>query len=83
MKPADILEKIVSENGSCDWADPNTVCSNCPFSKLKQRPDGTYLSCLDALGVTNYKSRTAQDELYLKAAKEYLISQNIDTLLEK
>lgn len=81
MKPADILEKIVSENGSCDWADPN-ICQNCPFSKLKQRQDGTYLSCLDAL-CADMKNKKAQDELYLKAAKEYLISENIDTLLGK
>lgn len=81
MKPVDILEKIVSTNGSCDWAGPST-CAECPFSKLKQREDGTYLSCLDALNA-DIKDKKEQNKLYLQAAKEYLISENIDALLGK
>lgn len=89
MKPSEILETIVSNDGSCDWLakrkDVLKVCSQCPIGRLHQRPDGTYAPCLDVIlgphAATSNMPEHEQNKLYLAKAKELLISAEIDNLL--
>ena len=75
-----ILNKIIEEDGSCTlWASP-AVCAQCPLSKLKQKPDGTYLSCVEALGVDNMTEEEA-DARYKEVATRILLDEAIDDIL--
>ncbi len=75
-----ILNKIIEEDGSCTlWASPS-ICAQCPLSKLKQKPDGTYLSCVEALGVDNMTEEEA-DARYKEVASRILLDEAIDDIL--
>jgi hypothetical protein len=75
-----ILNKIIEEDGSCTlWASP-AICAQCPLSKLKQKPDGTYLSCVEALNVDNLTEEEA-DAKYKEVASRILLDEAIDDLL--
>lgn len=76
----DILKKIVDSEGSCTlWAKPS-VCKLCPLSKLKKKSNGSYLSCVEALGVQDLTEEAA-DAKYKEAASRILIDEAIDDLL--
>lgn len=76
----DILKKIVDSEGSCTlWAKPS-VCKLCPLSKLKKKSNGSYLSCVEALGVQDLTEEAA-DAKYKEAASRILIDKAIDDLL--
>ena len=55
MNQMDILKKIIEEGGSCCWAKP-AVCDACPLGKLKTKPDGSRMSCIEALNIQDRKS---------------------------
>ena len=75
-----ILNKIIEEDGSCTrWANP-TVCAQCPLSKLKKKPNGDYLSCIEALGAENLTEEEA-DAKYKEVASRILLDEAIDDLL--
>ncbi len=75
-----ILNKIIEEDGSCTlWASP-AICAKCPLSKLKQKADGTYLSCVEALNVDNLTEEEA-DAKYKEVASRILLDEAIDDLL--
>lgn len=75
-----ILEKIIQNEGSCTlWAN-STVCENCPLSKLRKKPDGTYLSCVEALNVQNLTEEQA-DAVYKEVASRLLLDETIDEIL--
>lgn len=75
-----ILNKIIEEDGSCtQWASP-AICAQCPLSKLKQKPDGTYLSCVEALGVDEMTEEEA-DARYKEVASRILLDEAIDDIL--
>jgi hypothetical protein len=75
-----ILNKIISAEGSCtQWASPS-VCQQCPLSKLRQKPNGTYLSCIEALGVQNMTEEEA-DARYKEVAARILLDEAIDEIL--
>jgi hypothetical protein len=75
-----ILNKIISADGSCtQWASPS-VCQQCPLSKLRKKPNGTYLSCIEALGVQNMTEEEA-DAKYKEVAARILLDEAIDEIL--
>ena len=77
----DILSKIIEEEGHCGlWATPD-VCKRCPLSKLKQKPDGSYLSCVEALDATNASSEAEADALYKEVAVRLLLNKSIEDML--
>lgn len=80
MDHMDILKKIVESEGSCTlWARPS-ICSKCPLSKLKKKPDGSFLSCVEALGIQDLSEEEA-DARYKEIASRILIDKTVDDLL--
>jgi len=81
MNKIDILNKIIEENGSCGWAKPG-ICDICPLSKLHKKTDGTYLNCVEAVGVIGLSSAEA-NEKYKAASINTLFDNAIQDLLEE
>lgn len=76
----DILSKIIEEEGHCGlWAKPD-ICRRCPMSRLKQKADGSWLSCIEALGAENLSEEQA-DALYKEAAMRLALDEAVDDLL--
>lgn len=79
---SEILKKIIKNDGSCtNWATP-AVCKECPMSKLKQKEDGTYLSCVEAIGVDDMTEEEA-DARYKEIAGRILMDEAFDELLKE
>ena len=75
-----ILNKIIEEEGSCtQWATPS-VCRECPLSKLRQKSDGNFLSCIEALGVQEMTEEDA-DARYKDVAIRILLDEAVDEIL--
>jgi len=75
-----ILSKIIEEEGSCTkWATPS-VCRECPLSKLRQKSDGNFLSCIEALGVQEMSEEDA-DARYKDVAIRILLDEAVDEIL--
>lgn len=75
-----ILNKIIENDGSCtQWASPS-VCKQCPLSKLRKKDDGTYLSCVEALGIEEMTEEQA-DARYKEVAERLLLDEAIDEIL--
>lgn len=75
-----ILNKIIESQGSCtQWAS-KSVCEKCPLSKLKKKEDGTYLSCVEALGVQEMTEEQA-DARYKEVASRILLDEALDKIL--
>jgi len=73
MTNEEILQKIISEEGSCEgWANAK-ICKICPMGRLKQRHDGTYASCIEAVGASNCSSLEEADAKYKKMAQKVLL----------
>ncbi len=70
------MNRIIEENGSCCWAD-NDICKQCPLSKLKQRPDGTYQSCAEAIRIDGCTEEDA-DARYKEIAIKVLLDISIE-----
>jgi hypothetical protein len=85
MTPQEILERIISEEGSCDWIQKykrKAICSKCPLSKLKRRPDGQYLCCMEALGITvSEELRKKADHIYKRTAESLLFDMIVEEML--
>jgi hypothetical protein len=77
----DILSKIIEEEGHCGlWATPD-VCRQCPLSRLKQKADGSYLSCVEALNATNVTSEAEADAMYKEVAVRLLLNKSVEDML--
>lgn len=75
-----ILNKIIAEDGSCtQWASP-TICKQCPLSQLRKKEDGTFLSCVEALGIEDMTEEQA-DARYKEVAERLLLDEAIDEIL--
>ncbi len=75
-----ILNKIIQSEGSCThWASPS-VCKQCPLSQLRKKEDGTYLSCVEALGVEEMTEEDA-DARYKEVASRILLDEAIEKIL--
>lgn len=68
------------ENGSCCWATPS-VCQQCPMSSLKQKENGSDMSCIEALGIEDLSEEEA-DKKYKEVAERLLLDEAIDSILE-
>lgn len=76
-----ILKKIIENDGSCTlWASPS-VCKQCPMSKLKQKEDGHYLSCIEAIGIKDEMSEEEADAKYKEVATRLLLDEAIEEIL--
>jgi hypothetical protein len=51
-----------------------------PLGLLRQKPNGTYLSCIEALGVQNMTEEEA-DARYKEVAARILLDEAIDEIL--
>jgi len=81
MEVVDILSKIIEEDGHCGlWATPD-VCKRCPLSRLKQKADGSWLSCVEALNATNVSSEQEADALYKEIAIKLLLNKSVEDML--
>lgn len=92
MDKREILQQIIDNNGSCDWIGYSQggtdklhkACSICPLGKLKQRPDGSYYGCWEALvrdeANAAFKFLDA-DKLYLDKATEILQDILVEDML--
>ena len=81
MNVAQILERIIQEEGSCTWAN-GEVCKSCPLGRLARDRDGGFMSCVEFLAIDGLNEAEA-DARYKKAAQEKLANLTIDELLEK
>ena len=83
MDSRTILERIISEKGSCTWVreyyhiDLNYICSRCPISKLAKKQNGDWINCVEALGF----NAAVNDETYMRKAEELLLDLMIDDML--
>ena len=68
---------IIADTDSCDQCRPD-LCEVCPLAKLKKRSDGSYMSCIAAVG---YKS--PGDGTYAKAAALQILELMIGEDSEK
>ena len=81
MNETDIIKKIIEDDGHCgSWAKPN-VCAVCPMSKLVKKNNGSYLSCVEALGAIDMSEEEA-DARYKEAATRLLLDQTMDDILK-
>lgn len=79
MNKNDILKKIIEEEGNCCWSKPS-ICAKCPLSKLKQKIDGNWMSCVEAVGIENLSEEDA-DAKYLEVASRLLIDAEVDDII--
>jgi len=79
MDRTTILNRIVQEDGNCCWSKPS-ICHLCPMGKLKKKPDGTWLSCIEAIGIENLTEEQA-DAKYKEVASRLLLDEVIDDIL--
>lgn len=76
MTEEEILEKIIEEEGNCCWAN-KSICEQCPLSKLKKRPDGTYYSCAESVKISGETEEDA-DARYKEIATRILLEKSIE-----
>lgn len=86
MDKRQILQKIVDEEGSCDWieadrCDNQYICSTCPLSKLVKKDDLNYYSCIDALKVIGLPTQE-QNKRYKETAERLLLDISVEDMLE-
>lgn len=92
MDKREILQQIIDDGGDCEALHARSLlylCKTCPMSKLKQRPDGTYLSCWESLIVSEgiASATTTNDglyaeDVYLAKALELLQDIMIEDMLK-
>ena len=80
MEGIKILERIISEEGSCCWATPD-VCKRCPLGCLIRSDNGGFMSCVEALSIDGLSEEEA-DAKYKQAAIEKLFDAALDKVIE-
>jgi hypothetical protein len=92
MDKREILQKIIDAGGQCEQLEyqyPGSICKSCPLSRLKQRRDGTYLSCWESIvviddnGQLNHGTEGYAEDLYLAKALEVLQDIIIEDMLSR
>jgi hypothetical protein len=79
MNEMDILKRIIMEDGNCCWASPS-ICARCPLSKLKKKPNGSNMSCIEALKIEDLSEQEA-DAKYKEVAERLLLDEEIESIL--
>lgn len=91
MDKREILQRIIDDKGDCEALVARSLlhlCKTCPMSKLKTRPDGTYLGCWESLlgdleqDNFNLKEGIAHS-VYLEKAIELLADIVMEDILER
>lgn len=75
-----ILHKIIESDGSCTLWATSEICKQCPLSRLRKKEDGTYLSCIEALGAQDMTEEEA-DARYKEVASRILLDEAIEEIL--
>jgi len=90
LSPAEILQRIIDRNGSCDWAvkehDPiylHYICEKCPISQLYRYPgEVSFRGCIHSVakktGVTQ-----PTDREYKQVAIQLLEDIEVDKMLHQ
>jgi hypothetical protein len=54
------LREIIAHDGSCNWADSTAseICAICPLSRLATNDRGDFLSCIDAVMISELSTTT-------------------------
>ena len=81
MKSIEILQKIIDNEGKCDFSTPK-ICAQCPMSKLKNQDSGSFMGCIEAVGIVGLCEKDA-DEKYLLTAKKKMADIKIEEILEE
>jgi len=74
MDPKEILRKIISSNGSCDWIDlesADKICEACPLSHAQVGETGNFMSCTEMID-TYQQTSTAANARYKSIAIDIL-----------
>lgn len=80
MTGIEILKEIIAQDGNCSgWAN-KALCRSCPLSRLKQRVDGSYISCIEAIGAQDMSEAEA-DIRYKEVATQILLDTEVDKML--
>ena len=80
MDGVKILERIVTEEGSCCWARPS-VCKRCPLGSLIRSDSGEFMSCVEALNIDGLSEEEA-DKKYKQAALSKIADMVLDQAIE-
>jgi hypothetical protein len=80
MNQKSILERIIAEAGSCNWAKA-PVCAVCPLGRLARNETGGFMSCVEALNIDGLSEQEA-DAKYREAAQNKLADISISDIIE-
>jgi len=80
MDGVSILERIVTEDGSCSWARAR-ICRQCPLGRLIKADGSRYVSCVEALNIEGLSEEEA-DSRYKDAAALKLAELAIEKAIE-
>lgn len=80
-KSIEILEKIISQGGSCNSATPDE-CKVCPLGTARFHANGTPMGCIDNLKIKGLSIEEA-DRRYLEAAASALADLKIEEILRE
>jgi len=78
---SEILKKIIESDGSCTLWASSAICKQCPMSKLKQKEDGHFFTCVEALGVKDNMTEEQIDARYKEVAERLLLEEAIEEIL--
>ena len=83
MKKKEVLKRIIEANGSCDWVFSLfrgcNVCQFCPIARLREKPNGDYFSCYEAVcGEQKINDDSKIDRMYLQTAEKLLLDISVD-----
>jgi len=81
MNDVSILERIISEEGSCCWASA-TICAICPLGRSVRYDKVGYMSCVEALNIDGLNEEAA-DKIYKMAALNKLADLTIEKVIEE
>jgi hypothetical protein len=71
-----ILERIVTEEGSCTWAS-SIVCKKCPLGRLVKADGSRHVSCVEAINIEGLSEEEA-DARYKETATNKLAELVLD-----
>lgn len=85
VKKKDVLQKIIAEEGSCQWVVYEmrhlNPCRFCPLGHLRRKSNGDYYSCIEAiLGEKEHGNIPDEeiDRLYKEEAERVLAQLTIN-----
>ena len=81
MDAVSILERIIKDDGRCDWATPR-ICALCPLGRTERDNGMGYMSCVEMTNIDGCGVDEA-NVIYKKAAENKLAELLIDRALEE